>query len=220
MATCPSCGKEIKEGDWVCGRCGAPVAAATGGGPAPQGVSDPYVPAPEFEPRPSAAGSAAVPADRQGMSRTLLTVLVLAGVALLAVIVVWFFFLRGNSSAFDGTWNASTTSIGAVKISGSGDGFKVTITGQDASGQTKSTTVPAHMDGADLVVTVDDFIKASGDKAKAAQLKAAFETLIKDFRLVFSLQDATHLKFSVEGTLANGQSPNPSQSSIILTKAD
>jgi hypothetical protein len=220
MATCPSCGKEIKEGDWVCGHCGAPVAAATGGGPAPQGVNDPYVPAPESEPRPSAAGSAAVPADRQGMSRTLLTVLVLAGVALIAVVAVWFFVLRGNSSPFDGTWNASTTSVGAVKISGSGDGFKVTITGQDASGQTKSTTVPAHMDGADLVVTVDDFIKASGDKAKAAQLKAAFETLIKDFRLVFVLQDATHLKFSIEGTLANGQSPNPARNSLILTKAN
>jgi hypothetical protein len=222
MATCPSCGTEIKEGDWVCGRCGAPVAGATGDGPPAQShgaiASDPYGYAPGFEPQPAAAGAAA-PAGK-GMSRTLLTVLVLAGVALIAVVAIWFFFLRGNSSPFDGTWNASATSMGAIAISGSGHDFKIKITGKDASGETKSTVVPAHMEGADLVVTVDDFIKATGDKARAAQLKAAFETLIKDFRLVFSLQDATHLKFSVEGTLANGQSPNPSQSSIILTKAD
>ena len=224
MTCCPSCGKEIKEGDWVCGHCGAPVAGATGGGPPAQShgamASDPYGYAPGFEPQPAPAGTAAAPAGGQGMSRTLLTVLVIAGVALIAVVAIWFFVLRGNSSPFDGTWNASATSMGAVKISGSGGGFKVTITGQDASGSTKSTTVPAHMDGSDLVVTVDDFIKASGDQAKAAQLKAAFETLIKDFRLVFTLQDATHLKFAVEGTLANGQSANAAKNSLILTKAD
>jgi hypothetical protein len=220
MASCPSCGKEIKVGDWICGHCGAPVAAATGGGPAPQGAPDPYGYAPGFEPQPAPAGPAVAPAGGQGMSRTLLTVLILAGVALVAVVAIWFFFLRGNSSPFDGTWNASTASMGAVKISGSGDGFKVTITGQDASGSTKSTTVPAHMEGSDLVVTVDDFIKASGDQAKAAELKAAFEMLIKDFRLVFTLQDATHLRFSIEGTLANGQSPDPAKNSLVLTKAD
>ena len=218
MATCPSCGKDIKEGDWVCGRCGAPVAGATDGGPTPQGAPDPYGYAPGFEPQPAAAGTA--PAGGQGMSRTLLTVLVLAGVAVVAVVAVWFFFLRGGSSPFDGTWNANGSTTGAITISGSGDDFKLKFTGNDASGNTKSTVVPAHMDGADLVVTVDDFIKASGDKTRAAQLKAAFELLIKDFRLVFTLQDATHLKFTVEGTLANGQSPNPSTSSIVLTKAD
>lgn len=218
MATCPSCGKEIKEGDWVCGRCGAPVAGATGGGPAPQGAQDPYGYAPGFEPQPAAAGAAA--AGRQGMSRTLLTVLALAGVALVAVVAVWFFVLRGNSSPFDGTWNANGSTTGAITISGSGGDFKLKFTGNDASGNTKSTVVPAQMDGADLVVTVDDFVKASGDQERAARLKAAFELLIKDFRLVFTLQDATHLKFTVEGTLANGQSPNPTQRSIVLTKAD
>ena len=215
MATCPSCGKEIKEGDWVCGHCGAPVAGVTEGGP---GAADPYGYAPGFEPRPEAAGTA--PAARQGVSHTLLTVLVLAGVAIVAVVAVWFFVLRGNSSPFDGTWNASSASMGTILISGSGDEFKVKITGADASGTQKSTEVPAHLDGADLVITVDDFVKASGDQERAAQLKAAFEALIKDFRLVFTLQDETHLKFTVEGTLANGQSPNPAQRSIVLTKAD
>ena len=220
MATCPSCGKEIKEGDWVCGRSGAPVAGATEGGPAPQGAPDPYGYAPGFEPQPAASGATPAPTGGQGISRTLLTVLVLAGVAVVAVVAVWFFVLRSNGSPFDGTWNASSASMGTIVISGSGDSFKVKVTSTDASGNKKSTVVPAHMDGADLVITVDDFLKASGDQEKAAQLKAAFETLIKDFRLVFTLQDATHLKFAVEGTLANGQSPNPTQRSIVLTKAD
>ena len=154
------------------------------------------------------------------MSRALLTVLVLAGVAVVAVVAVWFFVLRGNSSPFDGTWNASSASMGTIVISGTGDSFKVKVTSTDTAGDKKSTVVPAHMDGADLVVTVDDFVKASGDQEKAAQLKAAFETLIKDFRLVFTLQDETHLKFAVEGTLANGQSSDPTQRSIVLTKAD
>jgi hypothetical protein len=219
MATCPSCGKEIKEGDWVCGRCGAPVAGATEGGPAPQGAPDPYGYAPGFESQPAASGTTAA-SGRQGMSRTLLTVLVLAGVAVVAVVAVWFFVLRGNSSPFDGTWNANGATTGAITISGSGSGFKLRFASTDASGAKKSAVVPAHMDGADLVVTVDDFVKATGDQERATQLKAAFETLIKDFRLVFTLQDATHLKFTVEGTLANGQSPNPTQRSIVLIKAD
>jgi len=219
MATCPSCGTQTKEGDWVCGHCGAPVAGVAEGDPAPQGAQDPYGYAPGFEPRPAAAGDA-TPASGHGISRTLLTVLVLAGVAVIAIIAVWFFFLRGGSSPFDGTWNASGSSTGAITISGSGSDFKLRFAGTDASGAKKSTVVPAHMDGADLVVTVDDFIKASGDQAQTARLKAAFELLIKDFRLVFTLQDPTHLKFTVEGTLTNGQSSNPTQRSIVLVKAD
>jgi hypothetical protein len=220
MATCPSCGKEIKQGDWVCGYCGAPVAGVGEGGGAPQGVQDPYGYAPGFEPQPAAAAAVPAPTGAQGMSRTLLTVLVLAGVAVVAVVAVWFFVLRGNSSPFDGTWNANGSTTGAITISGSGDDFKLRFASTDASGEKKTAVVPAHLDGADLVVTVDDFIKAGGDQERAAQLKAAFETLIKDFRLVFTLQDATHLKFTVEGTLANGQSPNPTQRSIVLIKAD
>ena len=110
--------------------------------------------------------------------------------------------------------------MGAIAISGSGDDFKVKITGADPSGEQKSYSVPAHMDGTDLVITVDDFIKASGNEEQASQAKAAFETIIKDFRLVFTLQDSTHLKMTVEGTLANGQTPNPSSQSIVLTKED
>jgi len=224
MATCASCGKEIHDNDWTCGNCGAPVTAAgagAGSGASPSGHAPSYEPQPAAYGAPTAYGApAATPAAKGGLSRTTLTIIVVAAVAVVAIIAVWFFLLRGGSSPFDGTWNASSANIGAIVISGSGSNSKVKITGADASGQQKSYTVPAHMDGADLVITVDDFIKASGNAAQASQAKVAFAALIKDFRLVFTLQDSTHLKFAVEGTLANGQSANPSTSSIVLTKAD
>ena len=224
MATCASCGKEIRDNDWTCGHCGAPV-TRTGGGAADEApggsASSAYGYAPGFGPPPAgatASSPAATPGG--GMSRATLTILIVAIVAIIAIIAVWFLFLRGGSSPFDGSWNASASGMGAIAISGSGDAFKVKITGTDTSGETKSYTVPAHMDGTDLVITVDDFIKASGNQEQASQAKALFEAIIKDFRLVFTLQDSTHLKMTVEGTLANGQAPNPSQQSIVLTKAD
>ena len=202
MATCPSCGKDIRDGDWTCGSCGAPVAGASpSAGPAAYG----------------APTAAAAPASGSG---TTLIIMVAAVVAVIAILVVWFLFVRGGGSPFDGSWNASESSMGAIVISGSGNDFKVKITGTDVSGEKKSYSVPAHRDGADLVITMDDFVKASGNEDQASQAKALFEALIKDFRLVFTLQDSTHLKMTVEGTLANGQTPNASQQSIVLTKSD
>lgn len=220
MPTCESCGKEIKEGDWSCGFCGAPVAkspSAAGTAYAPQegaGGSDVYSAAAGYQPAISTT------APSRGMSRGLLIGIVAAVVVVVAVVAVWFFFLRGGGSPFDGTWNAGSAAGAAqIVITGSGDGTKIEFTGKDASGQTRSSTVPAHMDGPDLVVTVDDFIKATGNAQQAAQIKAAFEAIIKDFRLVFSLQDATHLKMSVEGTLAGGAQPSAGQRSVVLTRA-
>lgn len=223
MATCASCGKEIRDNDWTCGACGAPVTrtgAAADPYASPSGSGSGYEPAAAYG-TPAGYGAPSAPAAaRGGLSRTTLIVIIAAAVALVAIIAVWFFFLRGGSSAFDGSWNASSSSMGAIAISGSGDDFKVKITGTDVSGATKSYTVPAQRDGLDLVITVDDFVKASGNAEQANQAKALFESIIKDFRLVFTLQDPTHLTMTVEGTLANGQAPNPSQRSIVLTKAD
>jgi hypothetical protein len=229
MATCGSCGKEIRDNDWTCGSCGAPVGgagAAAGSGASPSGYASGYEEppaaygAPETYGAPAVYGApAAAPAATGGLSRTTRNVIIVAAVAIVAIIAVWFFVLRGGSSPFDGTWNASSSSIGAIVISGSGSDFKVKTTATDSSGAQKSSVVPAHLDGADLVITVDDFVKATGDQAQAAQVKAIFEALIKDFRLVFSLQDSTHLKLTVEGTPTSGQSPSQGQQSIVLVKA-
>jgi hypothetical protein len=219
MATCPSCDKEVRDGDWTCGGCGMPVAGA--GAPAGAGHGTSYTPPQDAYVPPAVYGApAAAVAPRRGLSRTAVTVLVLALIAVVAIVAVWFFVLRGSSSPFDGTWNAGAGGMGSIVISGSGDELKVKFIGADSSGTQKSYAVPAHMSGSDLVITVDDFVKASGSKAQASQARAVFEALIKDFRLVFTLQDPTHLKMTVEGTLASGQNPNPSQRSVVLTKAE
>jgi hypothetical protein len=64
---------------------------------------------------------------------------------------------------------------------------------------------------------VDDFLKASGNEEQAAQAKLVFESMIKDFRLVFTLQDPTHLEMKVEGTPVGGSAPGAA-SSIVLVK--
>jgi hypothetical protein len=224
MANCANCGKEIRDDDWTCGYCGSPVirsGATSGSGASASGYAPAYEQQPEVYGAPATYGAPSAPsAARSGLSRGTLTVVVLALVAVVAILAVWFFFLRGGSSPFDGTWNAGSAGMGAIVVSGSGDDSKVKITGADASGAQKSYTVPAHMDGAELVITVDDFLKATGSPDQAARAKAVFESIIKDFRLVFALKDSTHLSMTVEGTLANGQTPNPSSQSVVLTKAN
>jgi len=48
-----------------------------------------------------------------------------------------------------------------------------------------------------------------------------FESIIKDFRLVFTLQDPTHLEMKVEGTPVGGSAvAQDSRSSVVLVKDD
>ena len=49
-------------------------------------------------------------------------------------------------------------------------------------------TVPAHLDGKDLVITLDDFSQMAGE-ANADQFKDALEALAGDFRMVFTSVD-------------------------------
>ena len=110
MAECPSCNAPLKEGDWTCGQCGAPVAGA--GMPAAPGAGD-YAPettaytaagapaygaapayggpgewGPEHQPRPATAPAAPAAAGSSGLLKL---VLVVGVVAILAIVLVWFF---------------------------------------------------------------------------------------------------------------------------------
>jgi len=229
MATCASCGKEIRDNDWTCGNCGAPVAtsgAASGSGAGSSGYGSSYESA--YEPpadygAPVAYGAPAAPAAKGGLSRTTVTIIVVALLAVVAIIAVWFFFVRGTggTSPFLGTWNDPKVETASVEITLKSGEFKVKMTGTDASGSEKAYTIPAHLDGSELVITVDDFVKATGDEEKAAQAKVIFETLIKDFRIVFSVKDPTHLEMTMEGSPASGAvAAQVSRSSTVLVKAD
>ena len=227
MATCASCGKEIRDNDWTCGNCGAPVTgagAAAGPGASPSGYAPSYEQQTAAYGAPAAHGApAAAPAAEGGLSRTTLTIIVVAAVAVVAIVAVWLLFVRGTgrTSPFLGTWNEPNGGTATVEIKKKSGDFKVTMSGKDAAGTQKSYTIPAHLAGSSLEITVDDFITATGNEEQAAQAKAVFASMIKDFRLVFTLKDPTHLEMTVEGSPVGGSvAAQASSSSVVLVKDD
>jgi hypothetical protein len=232
MAICGSCGKEMQDNNWTCGSCGAPVlgtSAVAGANTSFGGSATSYETPPaayggaEAHGAPAVYGAPAAPAARSGLSRAAIIVILAAVLAVVAIIAVWFFVVRGTggTSPFLGTWNEPGNGTATIEITLKSGDFKVTMTGKDAAGAEKSYTIPAHLEGSDLVITVDDFVKATGNEEKAAQAKAIFETLIKDFRLVFTLNDPAHLNMEVEGTPVGGSATTQvSKSSTVLVKDD
>ena len=215
MAVCPSCNAPLKDGDWTCGKCGAPVAgagmaAAAGGdyhaayGGGQDTPADPYgAPAAwggDYQRQPAAA-----PAANAGSSGTLKLVFIIAAVAVLAIVLAWFFLLRGPTTTgeeFLGTWTATTQQgIATAVIAKKDDAFAVTLSGTDAG---QKVSVPAHVDGAELVITLDDFSQIAGE-ANAERFKTALKALAGDFKLIISSVDATHLDLRIVGTSASGQ---------------
>jgi len=185
MATCASCGKETRDDDWTCGHCGAPVTRAGAAAYTPPTVYG--APAPP-------------PAAKSGLSRTTRTIIVVAAVAVVAIIAVWFFVVRGGATTsgdeFLGTWKATGSGIGSVVVARPGDDFKVTLAGEQPA---QKVTVPAHIDGDELVITVDDFATMAGE-ANADRFKDTLKALAGDFRIVFSSVDPTRLQMRIEGT--------------------
>jgi len=226
MAACASCGKEIRDDDWTCGNCGAPVkgAGASGGSSgSPSGYYSGYESPPDYGAPVAYGAPAAAPATKSGLSRSTLTIIIAAALVVVAIIAVWFFFVRGTggTSPFLGAWIEPGGGPNAVEIKLKSGDFKVTMTGKDAAGAEKTYTIPARLDGSRLVITIDDFIEASGNEEQAAQAKVVFETMIKDFRLVFALNDPTHLEMTVEGTPVGGSAvAQTSTNSMVLVKDD
>ena len=209
MAECPSCNAPLKDGDWTCGACGAPVAgagmatAATGGGPAygaPAAYGGSGEWGPEYQPQPAAAAP-----ESAGSSGLLKLVLVGGAVAIVAVILVWFFVLRGPATTgeeFLGGWTASTQQgIATVVVAQEEEAFSVTMSGND---QNQKVTVPAHLDGTELVITMDDFSQMAG-AGNAEAFKATLKALAGDFTMRFSSVDATHLALRIVGESPSGQ---------------
>lgn len=220
MAECPSCDAPLKDGDWTCGACGAPVAGA--GMAAAPGAGDYHTaygdaagapaygapPAsggqgewgPEYQPQPAAPAAPAA----TGSSGLLKLVLVIGVIAVIAIVLVWFFVLRGPTTTgeeFLGTWTATTQQgIASIAVTQQGDAFSVAITGNE---QSQKITVPAHLDGTDLVITVDDFSQMAGE-GNAEAFKTTLKALAGDFKMIFGSVDATHLDLRIVGTAPSG----------------
>ena len=214
MAECPNCHAPLKDGDWTCGTCGGPVAGA--GMAAAPGAGGDYhaaysggaagAPADTYSASSAWRGDpAATPPVSAASSGLLKTVLIIAVVAILAIVAVWFFVLRGPTTSGDefvGTWTATTQQgIGTAVITKKDEAFTVVISGSQAS---QKVTVPARLDGTELVITMDDFSHIAGE-ANAERFKAALEALAGDFKLVFSSVDATHLSLRIVGKSPSGQ---------------
>ena len=208
MAECATCNAPLKDGDWTCGTCGAPageVTASTAGGVpaygAPAAYGGPGEWGPEYQPRPA---SEAAPASA-GTSGTLKLVLVVGAVAIVAVVLVWFFVLRGPTTTgeeFLGSWTASTQQgIATVVVAQEEGAFSVTMSGND---QNQKVTVPAHLDGTDLVITMDDFSQMAGAQ-NAEAFEATLKALAGDFTLRFSSVDTTRLDLRIVGESPSGQ---------------
>lgn len=179
----------------------SPGAGGGAGAPPDRAASSDWLP--EYQPQPAAQGAAAA---KPGPSGLLRLVVILAVIAIIAIIAAWFLFLRGPTTTgeeFLGTWTASTQQgIATVVVSRAGDdAFSVTISGSD---EAEEVTVPAHLDGAELVISMDDFSQIAGE-ANAERFRDALEALAGDFRMVFSSVDATHLDLRIVGSSASGQ---------------
>ena len=172
---------------------GASGAPATSGAPLTWGGG--------YQAPPAAAAPASAALLRPAQARSSSS----AVVAVLAIVLVWFFVLRGPATTGDeflGTWTATTQKgIATAVITQKDDAFSVTISGEQA---TQKVTVPAHLDGTELVITMDDFSQIAGE-ANAEQFKATLKALAGDFKIVFSSVDATHLDLRIVGTSPSGQ---------------
>jgi hypothetical protein len=178
-------------------------------------LDPPGAPAPALKARVRRA-----PGARRPKAHVPRRVWIAAAVVAVAVFAVWYLAVRDTGNPFAGTWAAAEAPVSRVVISGPGRHIQATFTGEDASGAAQTFTVAAHKDGEDLVVTADDFAAAAGDAATAAQVRDTFAAIVKDFRLVFSRRDPTHLTVTVEGTFIGVIRVSLAQRSIVLTKVD
>jgi hypothetical protein len=188
MATCGECGREINDGAWVCGLCGAP---ATDRGPAPATTN--YYEYAEASPVtgeytssqyvPGAPVVAASPNGRAGRSPQLIWVIGLGGlIAVLAIVLVWFFVLRGPAAGvgFAGTWRGTAGDTTELIIEAKSGGYELSMSGKD--GKTIGPFTMQMVDG--NLTTSLEATAGSSDKQKAAA--ALFKEIMGTFSMVFT----------------------------------
>lgn len=231
MAICATCGKEIRDDIWTCGFCGAPVARSASGdagggedsaygaegynpyagqvaagtgaygstttsyGSAPEGLT------PYGTPMPQAA-----PASSGGLSPAVKYALVFAGVAVIAIVAVWFFVLRGagGGDQFLGTWNAVQNGQGGLVIVRGDDGLEVSMIGTD---QERVGPLKTELDGDELEVKLEAAGGDETDEAAIDLVRALFEATVEDFKMTLRVREADgHLVMSVAGKVKSGGS--------------
>jgi hypothetical protein len=200
MANCAECGEPLKEGAWVCGKCGTPVASTEPKSrEASEGYSAYYKGSDETPP-PELQATGSTQANKGGLSRGSWMIIGVGLAVVLAIFIAWFFFLRnGDASAFVGTWvpvDPTAKTFGALVIAKSGGG--VTVTTVITNGQ-QVGPLKAHMNGNNLEF---DFTPAGGtaeQKVAIQALKAFMGALIKELKFVLTHNPGDTLTLKAEG---------------------
>lgn len=100
MATCATCGHDNPEGAWSCASCGQPMSSGTGGGGGAYEASEPVLDN-DYYNAPTIYGTSSPTIPPLGAPRksgdgpgVLKIVLIVGLLAVLAIVAVWYFFLR------------------------------------------------------------------------------------------------------------------------------
>jgi len=198
MGTCPHCGKELREGAWVCGFCGEPL--AQGGAAAEDGQAAP--PATSVVGRDgleySTVAAPRVTAAPSPRTSRLLWLVVGAGMlAVLAVVLVWLFVLRDTGHGpFTGTWTVPGNDVVRLKIEDQ-SGYQLTFT--DGEGRDIGPFM-ATLNGTRLESKL--LLKGGGGaEGLAGQFfQSVLSSTLGDFTIVFTPgQRDDRLVMSVEG---------------------
>lgn len=220
MAFCENCSSEVRDGAWVCGRCGAPMRPATADAPiAASDTTNPYVfsaqaqAEPVYQPphppsvpalsRPTAAASGTI----MGLSK-LTFAIVLAAVVVVGCLAAWFvFFNNGDGSKFVGTWapvtSVSSASAGIIDDGGrlvvSRSGGDFTVSTIDGKGQSIGP-LKASLKRGKLEFGLEYAGTDEKERLKLQLVKAFVGMLVKDFHATLSAgQDGTlYLRYSGE----------------------
>ena len=212
MATCATCGHDNPDGSWSCASCGQPMSSGTGGGGGGYEASEP-VRDHDYYQAPTIYGTSAptIPplasSRKSGDGPSLLKVVLVGGLlAVLAIVAVWFFFLRGDSgAAFVGSWTAADDSLGTVRIEQSGGDMHIFFV--DAKGGKTVGPYKGEVKGDKLKTKLEYAGDDSAQKAASQAFRDLMGAVVDDFGLVFSVS-GNSLMMSIEGDLKNKLNPN------------
>lgn len=174
----------------------SPYGAASYGGqePAAQYGAAPQGMTPYGTPMPQAA-----PAKSGGLSRTTKLTLVIAAAAVIAIVAVWFFVLRGQGGGdqFVGTWTAVESGQGGLVIERGDDGLQVSLVG---TGKERVGPLKTDLDGDELEIKLEAVGGSDEDKAAVDMVRELFEATVEDFKMVLTFRSAdSHLLMTVSG---------------------
>lgn len=203
MATCATCGHDNPDGAWSCASCGQPMSSGTGGGGGAYEASEP-VRDHDYYQAPTIYGTSAptIPPlarpKKSGDGSNLLKIVLVGGLlAVVAIVAIWFFLLRGAGGAeFVGTWKSADASGGTVRIEQSGRHLNIFFV-DPKSGQSIGP-FKGEIKGGKLETKLEYTGSDDATKAGAEALRKLAAIAIDNFRYSFSVSGST-LLMTVKG---------------------